>query len=174
MKGEVARIWKEMVLRRIIEALWFMEKNENITDSTENYFFSDYAQIYPVFTKTELSIKQTGISLLQCFLIILYLIHCYQKIHSQRTTEKRNLVNFSNRVLTTAFSCFCIQGSQSLHARTVGHGSNSQAEPLTLASSEIQRGKARYMTALNTYAFSWFWKVREVVIITMHILKTAG
>ena len=45
-------------------------------------------------------LKQTGISLLQCFLIILYLIHCYQKIHSQRTTEKRNLVNFSNRVFT--------------------------------------------------------------------------
>ena len=155
---------------------------------------------------------------MQCFLVILHLIHCYQKIHSQRTTEKRNLVNFSNRVFTlllatSAFrddtterlhfhfslscigegngnplQCSClenprgggawwaavygvaqsrtrlkrlsssssssIQGSQSLHARAVGHGSNSQAEPLTLASSEIQRGKARYKTILNTYAFS--------------------
>lgn len=77
-----------------------MGKNENITDLTENYFFSDYAQVYPVFTKTELIIKQTGVLLLQCLLIILYLFHCYQKIHSQRTTEKRNLVNFSNRVFT--------------------------------------------------------------------------
>ena len=58
MKGEVAHIWKEMVLRRISEALWFMEKNETITDSTENYFFSDYAQIYPVFAKPELIIRQ--------------------------------------------------------------------------------------------------------------------
>lgn len=38
-EGEVAHIWKEIILRRITGGFWFMEENENVTDSMENYFF---------------------------------------------------------------------------------------------------------------------------------------